>query len=116
MRSLSERLWEKVDVGRPDECWPWRGSKKRGYGRIRGEGGRQSRTLFAHRVVWQLEYGPIPFGLCVLHSCDNPPCCNPGHLFLGTNDDNLRDMRSKGRGGYGINPYRDARGRFASAA
>lgn len=51
----------------------------------------------SHRAAWELTHGPVPDGLFVLHRCDNPPCCNPAHLFLGTRGDNNRDARAKGR-------------------
>lgn len=54
--------------------------------------------MFAHRVAWQLANGEIPDGLCVLHKCDNPKCCNPSHLFLGTHADNAHDRDNKKRG------------------
>jgi len=94
-RPLEERFWEKVDVRGPDECWPWtRKHNPKGYGQF-----RKDKMVQAHRMAWELTNGPIPDGLDVLHTCDNPPCCNPHHLFLGTNDDNMRDMNSKGRHG-----------------
>ena len=64
-----------------------------GYGRLR-RGGRQP---LAHDVAWELIYGPVPPGMKVLHRCDNPPCCKPADLFLGTQGDNVRDMVAKGR-------------------
>jgi hypothetical protein len=67
------------------------------YGRI-GDDNGCDRIVLVHRVAWELTNGPIPLGQCVLHRCDNPPCCNPKHLFLGTQDDNMADMASKGRG------------------
>jgi hypothetical protein len=82
-----------------------------GYGRI-GRGGRGTGWEATHRVAWQLENGPIPDGLFVCHKCDNPPCCNVDHLFLGTPADNMLDMVSKGRGRRQIEGgegHRDAR-------
>lgn len=79
----------------PSGCLEWTGAKANyGYGRI-GDGSSYVRT---HRLAWELEYGPIPPGINVLHHCDNPPCCEPTHLFLGTQADNARDMMAKGRG------------------
>lgn len=90
-------------------CWNWQLGKDRiGYGRMKvSEGSRGSfRTMSAHRYAWELWKGPIPIDAKVLHRCDNRACCNPEHLFLGTQQDNLRDMHSKGRGprGYTRDP------------
>lgn len=96
-RSFAERFWSKVDRRGPEECWEWTaGRQSDGYGRFR-EGGRSSPNLGAHRVAYVLAHGPIVRGLWVLHKCDNPPCCNPAHLRLGTHEDNMRDMAEKGR-------------------
>jgi len=76
------------------ECMEWNGLRNRdGYGLA----GTCSLPRLAHRRAWALFVGPIPDGMCVLHRCDNPPCCNPGHLFLGTQTDNQRDRHAKGR-------------------
>ena len=89
-----ERFWAKVDAtGGPSACWPWLGALTKGYGYL----GRGNRSWYAHRFAWQQVIGPIPNGLLVCHRCDNPPCCNPVHLFLGTDADNVRDMIAKGR-------------------
>lgn len=88
------RFWAKVARAGPDECWLWTAGKSdSGYG-VFGVG---KATDKASRISWRLERGPIPEGMHVLHRCDNPPCVNPAHLFLGTNDDNVRDMLEKGR-------------------
>ena len=81
-------------VIRRDGCWGWRGSlQTQGYGQI-----QVNRILWlAHRLSWTLFRGPIPEGLNVLHSCDNPECSNPDHLFLGTHQDNMKDKMDKRR-------------------
>jgi hypothetical protein len=94
---LAARLWAKVDVRGPDDCWPWiGGSHGNGYGRLfLGPGSRE--RVYAHRAAWIVTHGPIPVEMLVCHRCDNPPCCNPGHLFLGTPEDNTQDGISKKR-------------------
>jgi hypothetical protein len=89
-------FWAKVTIGEPEECWPYQPLSRdgKGYGMTR-LGGRQYR---AHRLAYLLSVGPIPAGLFVCHRCDNPPCCNPAHLFVGTVADNNRDRVLKGRG------------------
>lgn len=78
-------------------CLIWTGAlSNKGYGQIR-VGGRKGRLLLAHRMAYELTYGPIPKGLCCLHRCDNPRCCEPTHLWLGTKRDNTHDMMAKGR-------------------
>lgn len=86
------RFWRRVSKG--DGCWEWVGLvSKSGYGKFTLHG----RTIGAHRAAWILTHGPIPPGMYVCHHCDNPPCCRPDHLFLGTPLDNLRDCSQKGR-------------------
>jgi hypothetical protein len=86
------------------QCWEWSGSwASTGYGRLNPKRGF---TVSAHRGAWEVVNGPIPNGLFVLHHCDNPPCCNPSHLFLGTPKDNTQDMLTKGRNPHGEQHYR----------
>lgn len=90
---ISDRFWPKVNM--LGTCWTWTGyTNKHGYGLITV--GR--RKFYAHRISWTLHNGDIPGDMRVLHRCDNPPCVRPDHLFLGTQPENLADMRSKGRG------------------
>jgi hypothetical protein len=91
-----ERLYRTTEK-LPNGCEIWTGIKsKEGYGQLKLKYEQKSESR-AHRISWILHNGPIPDGMCVCHSCDNPPCINPDHLFLGTNADNVRDCVSKGR-------------------
>ena len=88
------RFLSHVGKGNSDECWEWTaGRNALGYGNCWFHGRHQ----MAHRVAWIVANGDIPDGLLSLHKCDNPPCCNPAHLFLGTSQDNADDRDQKGR-------------------
>lgn len=96
-RPLTDRLAERMQRGEADECWPWHGERmKSGYGMLRPPGQRSPVTL-THRAAYALAHGPIPAGMQVVHTCDNPPCCNPAHLRLGDQRANTIDRDSKGR-------------------
>jgi hypothetical protein len=92
--TLRERLESGLPIDRdPAQCWEWQRSRSRqGYGRL-------GPRVYAHRLAYEVFIGPIPDGLHVLHHCDNPPCCNPAHLWSGTVADNMRDRDAKGRNG-----------------
>jgi hypothetical protein len=89
---LEERFWTKVD--KTGECWLWTAAlHDDGYGMF----GISGRSRYAHRLSFEFTHGAIPDGMQVLHHCDNPPCVNPAHLYLGTRADNMHDMVVRGR-------------------
>ena len=93
-------FWSRINVTEPDSCWEWCGARKPpwGYGQVRIE----RRAYHAHRLAWEIANGQeIPAGLVVMHKCDNPPCCNPAHLSIGTVAQNSVDMVEKGRACFG---------------
>lgn len=100
---FSPSLWHKVDSrivrSSDDECWLWTGDvSSTGYGQITHQENRARKTLTAHRLMLARKLGAaIPPGKYVLHRCDVPRCCNPAHLSLGTQSDNLKDCVAKGR-------------------
>lgn len=93
--SVEERFRAKLAPQDPvTGCIEWTGFRQPfGHGLIRRDG----KNIGTHRLAWELKHGPIPEGLDVLHKCDNPPCCNEDHLFLGTQADNVADRTAKGR-------------------
>jgi len=94
VKNSLDTFWERMHHAESG-CWEWTGARggKMKYGVIRIKG----RLYKTHRIAYELAYGPIPEGKIVCHRCDNPPCCNPGHLFLGTYTDNVIDCIQKGR-------------------
>lgn len=95
MRSVKTgvEFWSKVSIA-GSGCWEWRGAFAHfGHGKVTWLG----RAVHAHRVAWELRHGPVPAGIIVRHKCDNPPCCNPDHLELGTLADNNADRVKRGR-------------------
>lgn len=99
-RPLHERIWAKIDVRGPDECWEWSGTKtKRGYAMYGGSGAARGYVM---RYVLEEALGrPLADGMVTRHTCDNPPCCNPAHLIEGTQGENLADMIARGRSNRG---------------
>lgn len=97
---LNERFKQKILIDRETGCHVWVGAKQSGgYGAfvIKTHNGKIIKKVIAHRYAWEIANGPIHDWLCVLHKCDNPPCVNVDHLFLGTLGDNNKDRAAKGR-------------------
>lgn len=90
-KPVETRFWSRVN--KTDKCWLWTVSNDTRYGVMSVKGVPTK----AHRISWELHNGEIPEGMSVLHTCDNPPCVNPEHLWLGTYGDNIRDAVKKGR-------------------
>ena len=100
VRNKPEDIWDRVtNYGDPDKCWEWTCyAGNDGYGQIT----INKKAFRAHRLAYELYNGcVIPEGLCVCYSCDNPLCCNPNHLWVGTNLENIADMVRKGRNATG---------------
>jgi predicted XRE-type DNA-binding protein len=98
MKLILESFNEHVQKGSPNECWNWTGTKhKAGYGVVHKDG-KTNHRVWAHHIAWMLHYRKsIPENKIVLHKCDNPSCCNPRHLYVGTPADNARDRDLRGR-------------------
>ena len=91
---IETRFWDLVEIKSENECWEWKGYRTvKGYGQLPVV----HKHNFAHRLAFELDGGIIKPGEVVCHTCDNPPCCNPKHLFSGTQFDNIRDRDKKGR-------------------
>jgi hypothetical protein len=120
LRSDVDRFWEKVAKNGSDDCWLWIATTTHGYGAFHKTGGN-GLNVGAHRFAFALSYGVIPEGMHILHTCDNRACCRNddegwyfangtwhprrGHLWLGTNEDNVADMMAKGRYRQGTLPH-----------
>lgn len=99
---MTDPLFERRLLRKDNGCLEYTGATSCGYGRVR----RYGKLLLAHRYAWELAKGEIPDGMFICHKCDNPPCCNVNHLFLGTRSDNMKDAHKKGRLTYPVNAYK----------
>ncbi|WP_083195220.1 HNH endonuclease signature motif containing protein [Pararhodobacter sp. CCB-MM2] len=95
--TVTARFWSKVNVPANKMvhrmCWPWTGSTAKGYGQL----WVGKTNVRAHRLAYEIANGPVPVDLMVRHKCDNPLCCNPAHLEVGTHEENMRDKAVRGR-------------------
>lgn len=106
-RSPADRFWEKVARADSSACWAWNGSRVgRGYGQF-WDG---DRLIVAHRWLYEHLNGPVPGDIDICHSCDNPSCCNPDHLFAGSRAENMQDCSRKGRTVGQVSPDKLTRG------
>jgi hypothetical protein len=100
-KNIHERLLSKMDI--IDKCWNWTGSKNgNGYGVVIMDG----KSVLAHRASYETYRGPIPENLIIRHRCDNPLCCNPNHLQVGTRQENMKDVDERGRRPKGSNHWK----------
>jgi len=94
-KATPEHFWSMVAISDPDSCWEWQGCRsKKGYGNLHYTELGEDKS---HRVAYRLTNGNIPVGMCILHKCDNRACCNPNHLYVGDNDQNVKDRMARGR-------------------
>ena len=90
-----QRFWKLVNKGNSHGCWIWKGCKEKyGHGRFKLS---TNKCIYAHRYSYELKNGSIPNGYCICHTCDNPLCVNPNHLWIGTRGQNNTDRKNKGR-------------------
>jgi len=102
-KPLAELLWRRVEKPNKNGCMIWQGKPfNNGYGYVAEYVDKKKRVIGVHCAAYELTYGKIPKGMFVCHHCDNKLCCNPEHLFLGTNRENINDMLKKGRSLKGI--------------
>jgi hypothetical protein len=120
-RNITERFWEKVDRSAGTaKCWPWiaKARHKFGYGYFNydtANGKNRTKIKAAHRLAYELAYGRIPEGLSVRHACDNPPCCNPRHLSLGNQTENMKDAIDRERMPFGSKHHNFKHGKYAKS-
>jgi hypothetical protein len=105
-KSMHERIWSRIDKKGPYDCWVWiSGIGKNGYGYIKTRIGprKEGKNKYesAHRLVYTEVNGPIPEGMLICHKCNNRKCCNPSHLYAGTNQDNMNDKVRSGHSTFG---------------